>query len=659
MKVVIDLETASTVNLKTEGLVRYTASDSTLITVMAFQILDEGSKIYTLVHPQYQAKENSQEALDAFNRVLDNDVKFIAHNAKFERDLLNTCGAKFLENVGITRTLKKLSIKDFIDTQVLANIFRSPPALKAACKFFRLPALKDEVGHKIMKAVCMLRKDEPKRLTTVAQGIPVTWTRIAGCWAKVGPEVYKAMADYCAQDVKATSTLYKYLTSKKMIAELGDIAGEMAYGARATDEMNERGVLIDMEWIDILSKHAEAIYNHLDDISMKYFKVPNAQQKAKILAYLKSQKYKIENLGKADIVQAIKDNPKHEELNEGLRLYAKYNKSSLRKIAKIKDTVSSDNRLRDMFRYCGAAATGRWSSYGVQLQNLPRTDDKTKPHHIVEFMEEGGCPIENPVRCQDAIRALLVPKKGCKFFVADLKQIEMRVAMYSGGYGQEIKEMSEGRDIYQEMADAIGIGIRQVGKEIMLAAQYGQGPKSFLERLELGFGLEIGEKEAAKHIQTYRRKYKGIAQLWNVEDKNIHKARINGTPFKIKLRSGRYLNYGKLTRRLYKGPDGKKRRSVDYFNGTFYKALWGGSVFQHKAQAEARDILMFKFNALARAGYEIVGTVHDEVIIEVPENDKLEKWESIWDAAGAELIEEKFPGLVLDSDCKFMLRFGK
>ena len=68
---------------------------------------------------------------------------------------------------------------------------------------------------------------------------------------------------------------------------------------------------------------------------------------------------------------------------------------------------------------------------------------------------------------------------------------------------------------------------------------------------------------------------------------------------------------------------------------------------------------MFKFNALARAGYKIVATVHDEVIIEVPWHDKIEKWEKIWDAAGSELINEKFPGLTLDSDCQFMLRYGK
>src|SRR5262245_4497851 len=52
-------------------------------------------------------------------------------------------------------------------------------------------------------------------------------------------------------------------------------------------------------------------------------------------------------------------------------------KVSAAKLQAALDAADADGRLRDQFAY-HAAHTGRWSSRGVQLQNLPRPDRRLK-----------------------------------------------------------------------------------------------------------------------------------------------------------------------------------------------------------------------------------------------------------------------------------------
>lgn len=72
---------------------------------------------------------------------------------------------------------------------------------------------------------------------------------------------------------------------------------------------------------------------------------------------------------------------------------------------------------------------------------------------------------------------------------------------------------------------------------------------------------------------------------------------------------------------------------------------WGGKLVENIVQAIARDCLAFAMIRLRGAGYDIVGHVHDEVIIEAPLDAKVE---DVCAIMGSTL--EWAPGLILNAD---------
>jgi DNA polymerase len=69
--------------------------------------------------------------------------------------------------------------------------------------------------------------------------------------------------------------------------------------------------------------------------------------------------------------------------------------------------------------------------------------------------------------------------------------------------------------------------------------------------------------------------------------------------------------------------DGK----ITYMGVNQYSRKWcrlhtyGGKIFENVCQAVARDVMARNMPAIEAAGYQIVLTVHDEVICETPDSD--------------------------------------
>lgn len=133
---------------------------------------------------------------------------------------------------------------------------------------------------------------------------------------------------------------------------------------------------------------------------------------------------------------------------------------------------------------------------------------------------------------------------------------------------------------------------------------------------------------------AWREAHPAIASYWKELDKAVRKAiehpgeaiqcrRLKvyrkGAWLRILLPSGRSVTYpipsitdGKIT---YKGVDQYTRK---------WKALqtYGGKIFENVCQAVARDVMAHNMPLIEAAGYEIVLTVHDEVICEAPDSDE-------------------------------------
>ena len=91
-----------------------------------------------------------------------------------------------------------------------------------------------------------------------------------------------------------------------------------------------------------------------------------------------------------------------------------------------------------------------------------------------------------------------------------------------------------------------------------------------------------------------------------------------GKWLRIRLPSGRYLSY----------PDAKPdtgRGSFTYMGLNQYSRKWerletyGGKIVENIVQATARDLLVQSMPKVEKAGYQVVLTVHDELVTEAPD----------------------------------------
>lgn len=240
--------------------------------------------------------------------------------------------------------------------------------------------------------------------------------------------------------------------------------------------------------------------------------------------------------------------------------------------------------------------------------------------------------------------------------------------------------------IYKKPIEDITKSERFIGKISELACGYGGGAKAF-KLMAKNYGVDIPHKEAEKIKQQWRKANPKIVNFWYDCDKAVSGCIKDGqvhTVGKIqygvannflmcKLPSGRILYYYRpkvsykkvlaykipesgdspeLTFIYYKAEyssldvfkDNAKREGVEPFEfnavdvsfwGTDSKTrkwcqqdTYGGKLVENITQAVARDIMAESMLLLEEDGFEIVLTVHDEIISEV-ENGTVEKFKTI------------------------------
>lgn len=95
--------------------------------------------------------------------------------------------------------------------------------------------------------------------------------------------------------------------------------------------------------------------------------------------------------------------------------------------------------------------------------------------------------------------------------------------------------------------------------------------------------------------------------------------RRDGNWLRVRLPSGRQL--------CYIAPQVDEGGQISYLGVNQYSRKWtriktyGGKLFENLCQAFARDVLFYNAPAVEDAGYEIVLSVHDELLTEVPDTD--------------------------------------
>ena len=337
------------------------------------------------------------------------------------------------------------------------------------------------------------------------------------------------------------------------------------------------------------------------------------------------------------------------------------------------------------------AQTGRWTAAkgsAINMQNLKRGS----------FLR----------------KAIMAPE-GYQLVVGDLSQIEPRVLAWLSDYEDMLDIFKGGGDPYAAFgAQMFNIpnltkdthpDLRQSAKSALLGCGYGLGWASFASQLLVGFlgappvryskdfakrlGVDseyaesfakwngndekmfdiphtCSTKELLHHvlaskaiIDTYRRTAYPVVAFWSLCETALHRSLVNGEELvykcitfrkgEIELPNGMKLLYPDL--RYVK--DDKGRSQAVY--GPHATKLYAGKITNNITQALARIVMTDGMLRVSKK-YPIAGTVHDELIAVVPDDEVVDA--KTWVLAQMTMEPSYMQGIPLSADGGAHRRYG-
>ncbi len=333
----------------------------------------------------------------------------------------------------------------------------------------------------------------------------------------------------------------------------------------------------------------------------------------------------------------------------------------LKIIKRVKDRLI-DGVMPYGLKYFGADATGRWSGdAGFNTQNMPRN-------------ETFGVDI----------RSFFVPREGKKFVIADLSQIEPRCLAALTGDWDFLDQLASGMSPYEAHArNTMGWTggllkkenpkLYTLAKARVLSLGYGASWQSFIRSAAMYGASEIlrtpvepdqvsdfraylerftrfsKNSNAYKHgkgqllawfdnapqnerneavnawlqVTDFRKGNPALVKEWNRLEKLFRASASesrHGSKFTYILPSGRSLQYFNIHKKAVDGyccftqmPDSPEFKRV--------RGMYGSKIFQNACQSFARDVFADILARMQKACFDIVLQIHDEVVVEVDEDD--------------------------------------
>jgi DNA polymerase len=606
----IDLETFSDIDLSSCGVYRYVEGDFHIL-LFAYAFDDEDVRVVDMAC----GEELPQEVHDA---IFDETVIKAAWNAQFER----TCLSRYFGT--------QLSPDSWQCSMVWAASLSLPLKLKTAAEVLKTGAQKDDAGERLIKyfsVPCKPTKTNGGRTRNLPEHAPEDWA------------LFKS---YCMQDVRTERDIRHKL-------EAFPLKNSEWNFYHMDQRINDRGVLIDKTLVEQAITCDMMLSEEMTAKAYELTGLENPNSVSQLKGWLTERGIDVDSLGKKNVTALIKDLDKHSidsEALEMMRLRLQMAKSSVKKYQAADRYICLDGRAHGLFQFSGANRTQRWAGRGIQLQNLPQNHISTldEARELVKL----GCfdMVESiygntPDILSQLIRTMLIPKEGCEFIVADFSAIEARVLAWLAGEQWRMDAFQRGDDIYCASASQMfgvpvvkhGINgeLRQKGKVAELACGYGGAAGALISMGALDMGLS--EDELPGLIDDWRTANPHIVQFWwdvekaamdTVKDHRERNVGRIGFQFYantlwVVLPSGRKLAY--IKPRLQPNRFGRMAMTFESLNATNKWSrgeTYSGKLVENCTQSTARDLLAEAMWRMEQAGLDIVGHVHDEVILEVP-----------------------------------------
>ncbi len=617
----IDIETKSSADISKTGLYRYAQDKDFGILLFAYKYDGDEVKVVDLTAGESIPK-NIREALT------DPYVTKHAYNAAFEWYCLNTAGYT-------------TPLEQWCCTMVHGLYCGYTAGLDATGKAIGLPQDKQKLmtGKALIRYFCV-----PCKPTKSNGGR--TWNL-----PKHAPEKWALFKEYCIQDVVTEYELQKRLDAFPMPED------ELSLW-RMDVRMNAFGVGVDPALISGALEIDATSTEQLTAKAVEITGLPNPNSAVQLQQWLRGRGVEMENLQKATVEEALGRKDLPEEVRDVLEIRRQLGKTSVKKYAAMQTAKGEDNRVRGLTQFYGANRTGRWAGRLVQLQNLPRNyiDTLDYARNLVKAKNFEGLRLiygNVPDTLSQLIRTAFVPSKGNKFVVADFSAIEARVIAWLAGEQWVNEVFATHGKIYEATASQMfhvpierivkgnpEYSLRQKGKVATLALGYQGGTSALIAMGALNMGLE--EDELPDIVTRWRNANPRIRDLWYaVEEAALAAVRtaqpqaIRGLVFRlegdlvygqsfltVQLPSGRKLFYpkpflkenhfGRMAIHYYTVGQQTKKWEVD--------STYGGKMTENIVQAIARDCLAETLRRIDRMGLQVVFHVHDEVIIDAPQD---------------------------------------
>jgi DNA polymerase len=473
----IDFETRSDVDIKKFGVYLYMASRHTEPLMASYKI-DGG--------PHKRWYRNTPCPADIVAHVEAGGI-VSAHNNQFER---------LLWQMILTPRYgwPKLRTEQCRCTAATAAAMALPRSLDGLGAALDLPVQKDKEGTRLIRKFSIPRKprkdEDPNGLY---------WNE-----PEDHPEDFARFHDYCDVDVEAEAA------ADRRMVPLSDYEQDLWL---IDQRINDRGIRIDrtsaIAAINLVEKAKRLLDAAMRRATNGYVK--KCSEPGKLVEWVQNQGVDMASAAKAEIEELLEydDLPAH--VRAAILIRQEAAKTSVAKLTAFMARAGADGRIRGAFLFC-AAGTGRWSSVGAQLHNLPRPrkefgDADIRLDVLFDFIR-----YEDPDLLKwlygdelgktlwllsDAIRGFLWAAPGHDLLVADYSGIEGAVAAWFADEEWKVDylhllQSEQGKkmpDLYRVAAAGIfntttddipkSDTRRQVGKVSELSLQYQGGPGAF------------------------------------------------------------------------------------------------------------------------------------------------------------------------------------
>src|SRR5690554_3795064 len=591
----IDLETYSDAELPKVGAYRYAQDPSTRVLLLAYSYGDE-VELLDLEHG-----DTLPDSLVA--DLADPNVTKWAHNAGFERALIRyTLG-------------HPAEPEQWRCTMAWAMSLSLPAGLAPLSTVLKLgdDAAKLSDGKRLIQKFCTPKGNKQRDL---------------------GDDDWQRFSEYCRQDVRAEMAVAKRLRRYAM--------PDNEWKVWAVDQrVNDNGLPIDLGLVESVRGVADAHRVSIETLVGEVIGLDNPNSRQQMLAWLGQRGVHADDFTSNTVETLLSHGSLPPDVRQALECRLQLSRASIAKYDAMARATGDGDRLRGAVRYGGAGRPGRWAGRIFQPQDLPRptlADDEIDEcralvrEHDAETLAMLYGDLSGAL--SSLIRSAIAAPQGRQLVVADFSSIESIMIAWCAQSEYLMKLFHAGLDPYKDFATKVyGIAYEEVTKKqrsfckpAVLGAGYGLSGGG-LQKYAAAFGMDMSKDEADAQIRTFRESYSDIPAFWAQLDSAVTQAMAS---------KGETVTAGRFTF-LFDGkfliagmPSG---RALYYYQPRMGVNDWGrpqltymgrepgtrigthpGKIVENLVQAVARDLLAHALVQTHRAGFEIIGHVHDEIL---------------------------------------------